>query len=357
MHVALEGSSPSTMTAGILLLTRARQLGYPLTVAIVGDGDDLQHIPGPAVVYAPVLASCGVGRDLGSGATVVMPGPPGTPVRVTLTPHGVDGWFCVDRSGHGVHPATQAFVRMSQDSRPEARALGREVRKAMEALGMAADPAVLDVLFGAPVPPLLRLAVVLRAGRAISGGRGDPITRYLAGDISLSQDPIPPGLEPHDVVARYRRGELQWVFNRLGVSIRDRAEAWIETALTLSSQDDGRDLALLTALLEMASHLAQLPVHSILPPLGAGEDSVAVALKAALHADGDGDANVQLSQVYRFLGGRFVDAEPHALFVSREPKPTDPSDQVGLWRWFAAEVRVGRKRADALWEQIFNPVE
>jgi hypothetical protein len=357
MHVALQGSSPSTMTAGILLLTRARQLGFSLTVAIVGDGDDLQHIPGPAVVYAPVLASCGVGRDLGSGATVVMPGPPGAPVRVTLTPHGVEGWFCVDRSGQGVHPATQAFVRMSHDRRPEARALGREVRKAMEALGMAADPAVLDVLFGAPVPPLLRLAVALRAGRALAGGRGDPITRYLAGDVSLSLDPLPPGLDTTELIGRYRRGELQWIFNRLAASIRDRAESWVETSLALAEQDEGHDLALLTALLEMASHLAQLPMHSILPPLGAGEDSVAVALKAALHAEGDGDANLQLSQVYRFLGGRFVTEDPHAMFVSREPKPTDTTDPVALWRWFAAEVRVGRKRADALWEQIFNPME
>ncbi|HMV66497.1 MAG TPA: hypothetical protein PKA64_06570 [Myxococcota bacterium] len=357
MHVALHGSSPSTMTAGILLLTRARQLGYSLTVAIVGDGDDLQRIEGPAVAYAPVLASCGVGRDLGSGATVVVPGPPGSPVRVTLTPHGVDGWFCVDRAGHGVHPATQAFVRMSHDVRPEARALGRDVRKAMEALGMAADPAVLDVLFGAPVPPLLRLAVALRAGRAMSGGRGDPITRYLAGDISLALDPIPAGLDANEVAARYRRGDLQWVFNRLAASIRDRAEAWVDMALQLAAHDEGRDLALLASLLEMASHLAQLPMHSILPPLGAGEDSVAVALKAALHADGDGDANLQLSQVYRFLGGRFVPDDPHALFVSREPKPADPTDQVGLWRWFAGEVRVGRKRADALWDQIFNPAE
>jgi hypothetical protein len=357
MDVALEGSSPSTMTAGILLLTKARQLGFRLTVSIIGDGSDLQRIPGPAVAYAPVLASCGVGRDLGSGATVVVPGPPGAPVRVTLTPHGVDGWFLVDRTGEGQHPGTIAFVRMSQDPRPEARALGRQVRAAMESLGMSADPAVLDVLFGAPVPPLLRLAVALRAGRALAGGRGDPITRYLAGGVELASDPLPPNLDPATLIARYTNGELQWILNRLATSVRDRVEAWVSTAIRLSTEDGGRNLALLTALAEMASHLVQLPMHSILPPLGAGEDSVAVGLKAAMHAEDGGDANEQLRQVYLFLGGRFVPSADHAMFVSRQTKPTDPSDVVGLWQWFCAEVRIGRKRADALWDQIFNPVE
>jgi hypothetical protein len=357
MDVSLQGSSPATMTAGILLLTKARQLGFRLTVTIVGDGTDLAHIPGPAVVYAPVLASCGVGRDLGSGATVVIDGPPGAPVRVTLTPHGVDGWFLVDRRGEGEHPGSKAFVRLSKDANPERRALGRDLRKAMEALGVSADAAVLDVLFGAPVPPLLRMAVALRAGRALSGGRGDPITRYLSGGVELALDPLPPNLDAAELIARYRRGELNWILDRLSTAVRDRVEAWVESFLRLSGEDGGADSALLVALAEMASNLAQLPVHSILPPLGAGEDSVAVALKAALTADGDSDANEQLRQVYRFLGGKFGGEDPHSMFVCRTPKPTDPSDTTGLWQWFAGEVRAGRKRADALWDQIFNPLE
>lgn len=353
MDVALSGSSPATMTAGILLLTRARQLGLPLVVSIVGDGDDLQRIPGPAVVYAPVLASCGVGRENGSGATVVVPGPPGTPVRVTLVPHGVDGWFLVDRAGEGAHPATRAYVRLSRDPRPEARQVARAVRRAMGELGMRADPAVLDVLFGAPVPPLLRLSVALRAGRALSGGRGDPITRYLSGTREVHHEPLPHGLSDDEILRRYQSGELNWAIDRLASALRDPLEQWLETALGLA--DDAAS-PLIAALAELTTHLTQLPPQSILPPLGAGEDSVAVALGAALQADGDGDANQQLGQVYRFLGGRFVEQADHALFVSQSPKPSDPSDIDGLWQWFCAEVRVGRKRADALWDQISNPV-
>jgi hypothetical protein len=343
------------MTAGILLVTRARQLGFPLRVSILGDGNDLQVIPGPAVVYAPVLASCGVGREHGSGATVVLAGPPGAPVRVSLTPHGVDGWFLVDRSGEGVHPATQAFVRLARDPRPAAQALGRDLRRAMESLGVPADTAVLDILFGAPVPPLLRLAVALRAGRALTGGRGESITRFLTGGPDAAGEVVPATLDGSSFARRFANGDWRWVLDRINTSVRDNVEAWMNTAFTLAREDGGRDLALLHGLAEIASHLGQLPVHSILPPLGAGEDSIAVGLKAALKSEGHGDANQELCQTWSFLGGKFVSEADHVMVVSTTPKPTDPTDIVGLWQWFSSEVRQARKRADELWEQIFNP--
>lgn len=355
MQVALRGSSPAAMTAGILLLTRARQLGFRLQVTIVGDPEDLQTLPGPAVFYAPVLASCGVGREHGGGATVALPGPPGAAVRVSFTPHGVDGWFLVDRSGEGVHPATQAFVRLSRDPRPEARQLGRDLRRAMEALGCSPETAVLDILFGAPVPPLLRLAAALRAGRALSGGRGDPVTAFLTGSSS-SGDVVPAGIAAHDFARGFAAGQWSWVLDRFTLGVRDVVEAWVETAFKLAREDGGRDLALLSGLGEVASHLAALPSPSILPPLGAGEDAVASGLKAALHADGVGDANAELAQMYKFLGGRFAPDGDDAYPVSGTRPPADPTDVVGLWQWFASEVRIARKQADELWERIFHPL-
>jgi hypothetical protein len=276
---------------------------------------------------------------------------------VTVAPHGVGPWFLVDRTGQGAHSATHAYVQLARDRRAAAREQGRALRRVMEALGMSTDPAVLDVLFGAPVPPLLRIALALRAGRAMTGGRGEPLTRYLTGSIADARDPIPADASQDEVIEALRRGELRWILDRISTSVRDQVEAWVDTALALATEDEGRDLPLLHALTELASHLAQLPVHSILPPLGAAEDSVAVALQAGLTAEGDGDANAQLGQVYRFLGGRFVDAEEHAFVVSTTPAPTDPTDVVARWQWFCDEVRVGRKRADALFEDIFNPAQ
>jgi hypothetical protein len=347
MDVALKGSSTGATTAAIFLLTRARQLGLPLRVAVVGDPTDVATVTGPAVLYAPVLASCGIGREHGHGALVVVPGPPGARILASATPHGEDGWFEIDRSGQGAHPATQAFVRLSADPRVEARKLGKDVRRAMEALGMTPDPAVLDILFGAHVAPLTRLSIALRAGRAMSGGRGEPITRFLSGRVA-ERDPLP--AEPRDLAA----DETAWILDGLSTSVRDRAEEWAETAARLAATDGGRDRALFYRLAELASHLVQLPAQSILPPLGAAEDSVAVGLRAAMSAEGDGDANEQLVQMFQFLGGKYVDHDPHAYDVIAEPPPP-PTDTIGRWQWFSRQARVGRKQAEALWPVIVDP--
>ncbi len=352
MEVALKGSSAGATTAGILLLTRARQLGLPLQVSVVGDESEAVEVPGPAVLYAPVLASCAVGRQHGYGATVVIPGAPGKPVLVTVQPHGEGGWFHVDRTGKGAHPATKAALELANDQRAPARELARKLRQAMSKLGMSSDPAVMDVLFGAQVPTLTRLAVALRAGRAMSGGRGEPITRFLSGgSMQNVADPLahdPPGMGPDALKDATSLESLQWILDRLSLAVRDEAEAAITTATEI-----GGPAHLLTYhLAEIASHLVQLPEHSILPPLGAAEDSVAVGLRAALTAEGDGCANRELRQTYRFLGGRYVDDAAHAYQVT-DTEP--PKDWIGVWSWFAHEVRRGRKQADALWPEIVDP--
>lgn len=353
MEVALRGSSPGATTAGIMLLTRARQLGIPMSVTVVGDPDEIVSVPGPAALYAPVLASCGVGREHGHGALVVVPGPPGKPLLTTATPHGVGGWFEVTRTGEGCHPATRAYVRLCNDARVPARKIGKDLRRVLGALGVAPEPGVLDVLFGAQVPPLTRLSLALRAGRSLSGGRGQPITRYILGSVP-DRDPLPAGYDPARLRRDIEAGTLQWVLDGLSPALHDAAEEWAETALRLSLEDDGRDLELVYRVVEMVSHLVQLPAHSILPPLGAAEDSVAVGLKAGLNADGAGDANAQLIEMFRFLGGRFVPDAEHAYSVI-DDAPPGPEDTVGRWQWFCHQARVGRKQSDALWSQITDP--
>src|ERR1700752_909694 len=128
MDIALRGSSPCATTAAILLMTRARQLGgMRMTPRLGGDPDDIVPVKGPAIVFSPVLASCGIGRELGSGGAVVVPGPPGSPLLVSFHNPGTEGWFRVDREGAGQHPGTQAFVRLSRDPRIPARRVGKDL--------------------------------------------------------------------------------------------------------------------------------------------------------------------------------------------------------------------------------------
>ena len=59
-----------------------------------------------------------------------------------------------------------------------------------------------------------------------------------------------------------------------------------------------------------------------------------------------------LTQVYQFLGGRFVSGSEHAVQVVHDP---EPEDRVERWQWFCSQVRQGRKDADALWPNLVDP--
>jgi hypothetical protein len=225
----------------------------------------------------------------------------------------------------------------------------------MGVLGMAPEPAVLDVLFGAEAPPLTRLSLALRAGRSLAGGRGEPVTRYIRG-AAADKDPLPAEFDAASFLAKVEAGDLQWITDGLSPALRDAAEEWATTAIRLAREDNGRDLELLYRVAELASHLVQLPAHSILPPLGAGEDSVAVGIREALNAEGEGDASRELAQMFEFLGGRFVAEAEHAYDVINDPAPAT-DDVMAAWEWFCAQVRQGRKDADALWPLLMDPVQ
>jgi hypothetical protein len=142
------------------------------------------------------------------------------------------------------------------------------------------------------------------------------------------------------------------VIQGLTPSIRVEAKRFVKLARELAQEDGGRDLVLLYHLAELASQLVQLPPGSILPPLGAAEDSVATGLQSALDAEGEGDANKQLQQVFQFLGGKYVPEAAHSFFVCQE---TPPREHIARWQWFCGQVRQGRKVADAIWPQIVDP--
>lgn len=350
MRVALRGSSPGATTAAILLMTRARQLGLRVDVQIVGDPDDITLVPGPAVVHAPVLASCGVGRKDGMGGTVVVSGPPTEPLLVCVNDHGVDDWFEADRGHEGCHPATQAYVRLTRDARVDARHLAKEFRRALSSLGMSTETAVLDVLFGAPVPPLSRISLALRAGRALSGNRGQPITRLLA-PHDFDRDPLGADFDAEATGSALTEGGYDWIADRLSLTVRDRVEEWIEVANRLAAEDDGRDLVFVHAIAELGSHLVQLPSQSILPPLTAAMDGVALCIGKGLTAKGDGNASFQLGQVFRFLGGTYVTESNHVYDVDvHDP----PAGRIERWQWFCKAALIGQKRADEIWQDLWD---
>lgn len=333
MNISLRGSSPGAMVAGILLLSRARTFGQRLRVEIVGDPGDIGVVEGPAVLHSSALASCGVGRELGSGALVVVPGPGEAPLAMSLSPEGRGAWFEVARTGAGAHPATRALYAVLAADTADARRLSRQFRAGVERLGAAVEPAVLDLLFGAPVAPLSRLALALRAGRSLTGQRGEPVTACLVGPLGDSDE-----LDP--VAA----------LGRLSPGVRDALGALRAHAEVLRERGDD---ALARGVDELLGHFGMLPPSGMLPPLDPVSDAVAVGLERALGATGTkSQAQVALLDTYRFLGGTFAS---RADWIVDLPAPVPPDDRLGRWRWFCSEVAEAAARVDGLWRNLVDP--
>jgi hypothetical protein len=322
------------MVAGILLLARARSFGQRIRVEIVGDPGDIGVIEGPAILHSAPLASCGVGREFGSGSLVVVPGPARAPLAVSLSADGRQDWFYLDRGGEGVHPATRAFARYRRDPRAAVRQQVRMFLKLTDLLGCAPEPAVLDLLFGAPAPPLTRIALALRAGRALTGERGAPLTGYLAGEMD------------EDCAI-----SLDAALARLAPDARVKVESFVCAAEEVAAADGDR--AWIEGLTEIVSHLALLPPQGMLPPLAPSADAVAFGLGRALGAaQGNFQAQAGLLETYKFLGGRFTDSAAYPVDL---PADLPPEDRLGRWAWFCSHVSVAADKVDKIWRDLVDP--
>ncbi len=352
MSVELRGNSAATMTAGILLMSRARSFGQRLQVSVIGSPDEITPVPGPALVSSAVLASCGVGHRPGNGALVVIPGPAADPLATCLGAEGEGDWFYIDRAGSGRHPATRSFVHLVRHPERAVRERGRELCLALAALGCPPEPGLLDLLFGAPAPHFVRIALSLRAGRAMTGSGNTPLNRYLAESAALP-DPIE-GLDTLDSLrSAIDQGQLAHLIGRATPHTGRRMQAWFDEMMTHA----GRDPALgpvLVGLVDMLGQVASLPAQGMLPGLDAARDRLAVGLGAGLSATGATDANAALAQTFRFLGGRFVDEARYAVAL---PDAPPPEDRLARWAWFAEATRTAARTADRLWRQVMDPLQ
>jgi hypothetical protein len=350
MSISLRGPSPVTLTAGILLLSRARSFGIPVQVEIQGDPNTITPVLGPALVHAPVLATCGVGRELGQGALVAVPGPASDPMLMCLAPAGAGEWFQVDASGEGSHPATQAFVALARHPSLVARQAARQFHRLLHALGVPGEPAVLDLLFNAPAPPLTRVALAIRAGQAMTGESGIGITRWLRPTLN-PPDPLPSGLSGVELMALWRAGDLDALIDRLIVRGAMDVNRWLEAIETLAPEMPAL-LDLVAELADLYAFLSLLPAGGMIPPPDAAADSVATGLGRVLGAaGGDVDANRSLCSVFHFLGGHFTASSPYAIALEGPPAP---EGRLAIWKWFCQGVQDAADHADLLWRRVID---
>jgi len=354
MSVELSGNSPAALTAGILLLSRARQFGQRLSVSVMGDPTEITPVEGPALVHSAVLASCGVGSRPGGGAVVVVPGPSEAPLAVCLSDYGTGEWFTVDRAGTGEHPATQAIVRMCRSTNPQSRRLGRELLQGLKGLGCMAEPSVVDLLLQSAVSPFERATLGLRAGRALYGGRAAPQHNFLARPGAHTGGNIPLGCTLDQALAAQASGDLSQAFERVRAEARPALTAWVTAMLHHARTHPDAELVV-CAVLDTIGPVLTLPGAVVLPKLNPAADGVAVALPAAIGAQsGPTDAARGLVDTFKFLGGRFVD---HARFPVVVPGDPAPKGRLERWKWFCTSTRNAADTADALWRRVIDPVQ
>lgn len=353
MQVTLRGNSASTVVSGILLLTHAKRLGHPISVAIEGDPADVAAVNGPALVYSSVLSGCGVGRVKRSNSLVCVPGPAVDPLLVSLEHGGIADWFQLDRAGAGLHPSTRAVVQLCHHQQPEGQNLGRVLRGALSAVGCPAEPTLLDLLFGAPVDPLQRVALAIHAGRAMSQSRPDLFTRYIQSGTSTLPDPLPTPLSWEQFKAARASGELDSILTRLQPGLRDAVVDWLMGLEELDDTDGVIDL--ICSIAEVGSHLVSLPMAGMLPVLSPEQQAVASHLGYAIGAPGKSVCAMRaLVDTFEFLGGAFVEHSAFAVNIAGDDPPVGRKER---WEWLCKSAFNAKAEADTLWRKLIDPVQ
>jgi hypothetical protein len=353
VQVVLRGSSASTVIVGILLLTRARRLGERVAVSIVGDPEDVASVQGPALVYSPVLSGCGVGRVAKRNALVCMPGPASEPLALSMEDAGLDEWFEIDRSGAGTHASTRAVISLCRHPEPEGQNLGRVLRNALAAVGCPAETALLDLLFGAPLNPLHRLALSLRVGREMTGQTGDPFTRFVRSGIEDLPDPLPTPLSAEGLREAVNNGHVGRLLRRLQPGIDDEVQDWLEGVERVDALDGFAELV--RDIAEVGSHLVALPMAGMLPTLPNHQVVVAEYLGRAIGSvQGQQCAMAALIETYEFLGGVFIEHSPFAVAVPGSPPP---SGRMERWQWLCQTAHLAIDETEALWDRLVVSVQ
>ena len=353
MQVSIRSSSATAVTTGILLLTHAKRLGHPIEVSLEGNPDEAARVDGPAMVYSPVLSGCGVGKVPGSNALVCVAGTAVAPLLVSLEHGGLTDWFSVDRQGVGEHGATQDIVELCRSQNADAQNLGRVLRGALAALGCPAEPALLDLLFGAPVPPLERVAIAIRAGRVMTGGGRDLFTQFIQHGAESYPDPLPSPLTPDALVRARETGHLDALLARLSDGIAEAVVDWLNGIEGLATAADFSRLT--CAVAEVGSHLVSVPLTGMLPTLSGPKDGLAIHLGHALGAmEGESCAMKTLIGTFRFLGGKFVE---HAAFAVDLPGEPPPEGRIERWEWLCRSAYAAKDEAEGLWQRLIDPVQ
>jgi len=193
----------------------------------------------------------------------------------------------------------------------------------------------------------------MRAGQAMTGESGGvPSHSLLKGSVECDLLQIGDA-SGRDILDGWAEGSLDEVLSCFSVAARISIEDWLETMTALASDGHDRDLDLVAGLGELLGNIVLLPPGCMMPPTDAAADAVANGLVRVLGArGGENDAHRSLLDIYRFLGGGFVESAAYPYSCGGTPAPEGREDR---WKWLVRSVVDASSSVDELWRSLMEP--
>ena len=321
MPLTLKGSWPATLSAGILLLSKARRLGIPISVQILEDS--MPIIKGPALIRDSLLVGLGLTKSKTDNNLVVVPGDSCAPILLRL---GEADWVFVDRSGKGYLDSTKTFMSLFHTHK-EFVSLGLQAIAALRRLGVAIEPCVLDVLFAEHLDPILRFQLFLALGRVLSDKQGQSLSSVFLKNKSPTQS----GVVQPEILKKVRE--------------------WLQQVSTISEQHE--------VFAQQANQLVQqfekITIHDLSLSLNSHLISIVRSIKQGLAAiDSNHDALTIMKRRFTFLGGGFTQKAENVITL---PDVICPEEQISKWQWLCSQAHAGSAEVERLWLRITNPMQ
>jgi len=307
VSVYFEGSWLASVTAAVLLLTKARRFGIHLSVSVVQQQRPYIQVP-PALFYSPLLVGLGLPQSPLDPSMVMLPGASEHPGLIQLN----EKWYTIDRSGKGEREETKALLSILQSDEIEDWALQQKFFSGCRQLGIVLEPALIDLFFSIPDIDD-RLDVLLRIGRATKGVLGISLAELL-GTVEERQELLKTTLAP-------------WI-------VRCENDRLLEQITQIEEDLILFDVQRLTSVATPSMLGIQ---KSFVDFLGA----IAVPV----------DPLQFIEKQYRFLGGKFVSVAPKGKRFEF-PQSEIPEDDVDILEWILEETQKGADSVEMIWRSL-----
>jgi hypothetical protein len=218
--------------------------------------------------------------------------------------------------------------------------------------GVPPEPALLDLLFGAPVDPLTRIGMTLQASATMTKSRVHrSVSEHLSGGIETPL--LNDGISGAQVLELWHSGALKGVFAALPDGVAVAIGDWLSSMEQFNSQEGGDCEALLAALATLLGNVLLLPQGCMLPMLDPTNRGLAIGIVNVLGArEKDSDTNKSLLDVFRFLGGRFEHSSPYPFRLPDTPAPEGRTER---WMWLVSSVEQAAEEMENIWSEAMSP--